>query len=131
MKHYMYHFCYEYNMIYLFYVQMIIVCFLLGICNEVLHMITTINHRSVKKAETTPIMPTTQDQSKTTKGYVHQGAILAPSSANFTNFGTYLILPCYGNKNRRQNRLKTEKLPFWTKCKAFGDRFLKIRYQHS
>ena len=26
MKHYMYHFCYEYNMIYLFYVQMIIVC---------------------------------------------------------------------------------------------------------
>ena len=26
MKHYMYHFCYEYNMIYLFYVQMKIVC---------------------------------------------------------------------------------------------------------
>ena len=26
MKHYMYHYCYEYNMIYLFYVQMIIVC---------------------------------------------------------------------------------------------------------
>ena len=26
MKHYMYHFCYEYNMIYPFYVNMIIVC---------------------------------------------------------------------------------------------------------
>ena len=26
MKQYMYHFCYEYNMIYLFYVPMIIVC---------------------------------------------------------------------------------------------------------
>ena len=26
MKHYVYHFCYEYNMIYLFYVQMIIAC---------------------------------------------------------------------------------------------------------
>ena len=30
MKHYMYHFCYEYNMIYLYYVQIIIVCASLG-----------------------------------------------------------------------------------------------------
>ena len=65
--------------------------FLLGICNEVLHMITTINHRSVKKAETTPNNAHDSGPNrKTTKGYVHQGAILAPSSANFTNFGTYL-----------------------------------------
>ena len=32
---------------------------------------------------------------------------------------------CYGNKNGWQNRPKIEKLPFWTKCKAFGDRILK------
>ena len=32
---------------------------------------------------------------------------------------------CYGNKNGRQNRLKTEKLPFWTKFKAFADRVFK------
>ena len=28
-------------------------------------------------------------------------------------------------KNGPQNRLKIEKLPFWTKFQAFGDRFFK------
>ena len=31
----------------------------------------------------------------------------------------------HSNKNGRQDRLKIEKLSFWTKFKALGDRFLK------
>ena len=34
-------------------------------------------------------------------------------------------------KNGGQNRLNIEKWPFWTKFKALGDRFLRIRYPHS
>ena len=69
--------------------------------------------------------------------------MLAPSRAKnwkliFTNFfllvylknnwsvkfrHLFKIYHCYGNKNGQQNRLKTEKLAFWTKFKAFGDRF--------
>ena len=45
------------------------------------------------------------------------------------NFGIYFkFYRCYGNKNARQNRLKTEKMPFRTKFKAFGDQFFKISY---
>ena len=32
---------------------------------------------------------------------------------------------CYGNQNDQQKRLKIEKLPFWAKFEAFGDRFFK------
>ena len=46
------------------------------------------------------------------------------------NSGIYLnFYGCYGNKIGRQNRLKIEKSPFWTKFKALGDRFLRFRYQ--
>ena len=42
------------------------------------------------------------------------------------NFGIYLsfAVPMV-TKNGRQNRLKIEKLSFWTKFKAFRDRYFK------
>ena len=36
---------------------------------------------------------------------------------------------CYGNKNGGQNRLLTEKLPFWTKFKVFELYISKAKYQ--
>ena len=59
MKHYMYHFCYEYNMIYLFYVQYDNSMSLLGICNRALQQLIIWVWRKPRQP---PIMPTTQNQ---------------------------------------------------------------------
>ena len=37
----------------------------------------------------------------------------------------FYFFRCYGNKNGRQNRLKIEKLSFWSKFKSFSDPFFK------
>ena len=59
MKHYMYHFCYEYKTIYLFSVQMIIVCPSLG---SVIEQYNNQSSGCEEKPRQPPIMPTTQDQ---------------------------------------------------------------------
>ena len=59
MKHYMYHLCYENNMIYLFYVQMIIVCPSHG---SVIEHYNNQLSGSEEKPSQSPIMPTTQNQ---------------------------------------------------------------------
>ena len=46
--------------------------------------------------------------------------------AQVKNSGFYFTFTCcYGNQKSRQNRLKIEKLPFYAKIEAFGDRFFK------